>query len=50
MFREAPSGFYIYLGYLCGLGYSGHKQDKPSEHYTLHNPRYILVNTFTKYL
>ena len=43
-------GSYIYLGCLCGSGYSCHELSKLYKHKTLHEPRRNLVNTLTKYL
>ena len=47
--RGAPSGSYIYLGCLCGLGRLGHEPSELYEHNTSHEIYHDLVNAYTKY-
>ena len=49
-FRGALSGFYIYLGCLCGSHRLCHKQGEQGEHLTPHELPHDLINARIKYL
>ena len=49
-FIGVPSGFYIYLGCLCGSDRSGYKPGEHNKHYASHGPHYDLGNACTNYV